>query len=1343
MPSQQESSRIVQTKTSKTSQQQQRISGNFLPTPAPVETTVRAFYPTPRPSPKPPQSSQSVTHHVTQHIHVGVTVPQLKPHQITINLPPPDIQRIVQNPSPLLPSQSRVIVTAKASVSDESGRPLNTTQLVTLPLPTIPASYDDYKEGDESFDPFYRDVPKIRKSHQSAMEKIRVSRGKRSLERPYHFVYGDSQVTREPCRNGDNARESAPHAWVNVEDFRALKESLIKFRDILFRDEANEDASRDDAGDVKNDTERAKTDNEAFDTTPVKHAEDNAIRKVDYSEDLLTEAAKHLDLGKTADKNEEEKTSREDSSSAVKVNNNVSLDKEEHIKNTSELEVEIFSESTTTPPRKNESRGDVIILDSDDDLKVKAAKTDALIEIIIEEETKSGTHDVSKTHEKVTHTGQITGYPIKEESGKQSNAVVNEGRQDLPRETARRKDVKESGERKPGTRRKGSRPRSSRRRMSSRIRQQKTENAEEVTQQEEDVERMTTTASTITPVGNPVTVSTTTVTPPAVSFKAKVAEQIDSNIFRESETETFKEVDTRAIGRHDATYSKGLQSDKSQDAGKNKEMERSFDRQIAEGGAKSSGLRDDKAKEEKQETESTHAPSTDKEGTIFRENPQSAEDAGSKVARASEEKNLFNEGFPYKEYEFPEDDEVDASTQEGETEGTSREVPSTVSSDEVTTSREGNLEQEGSYREDASERSSTDVLDEEGSTARYSGEVSSEELNEYQDTESSAEGTRGTQEDYRESTEGATTFSDYISEEYTDSQEDVAASTEETEGRTEGVLKFTDELPDDRENADAAEGTPASGESGAHDYVDDNYEPENYKGTGTTTQSNESEEDESVEKSEEEKKDAARNSDRKDTEQRIDDSVETQTEYTAGVTEVDDLQEIASLTTTSSTTSAPTTTTSTTMAPTTTAPSTTTASTTTTAKTTTRRPTTTTPRATSPKLFKPTGNRRIYAYSPPTTTPVPVVIKPRAGLFNPKPAKPPKSYNELAPKPMIRKLVLSRKLVTTTTEKLNTENPEMTTEPLMMTTATAATVAATTAATTVATTKVAATTETSTIMAATEAVATTTTGESSKSEENGLESKLEVTERTSSGPSAKNDQANKEDQFPSPSEQNTPVSSSSTEPGITTAEIEASTPRPPSRSPTLASSIERTTEEVDVEPRETTEGTDLLVTTVPPTTLLPEKSERAEVTPTTEKYLETAGTTTTASTSKAHQQKTPSVSSTPPIPDRATSVSILTTVLPRAEDADSVASMEAAILRSSGRKPAPPRKHASFNCLEKEMYRFYGDARDCRLFHYCSPGFTSRQVLDFRFVCEEGTAFDEVTQSCRHDVRNRMCRKRW
>ncbi|XP_011306741.1 mucin-22 isoform X2 [Fopius arisanus] len=154
----------IKTET-QTNSQQHRVSESFVSIP-PSDTgppTVRSFYPTPK------SKSETSTTRITQHIHLPPPppIPQLKPHQVTIHLSPPEIQRLVQNPSPLLPSQSRVIVTAKASVSDESGRPLNTTQLVTLPLPTIPASYDDYKEGDESFDPFYRDVPKIRNSRKS------------------------------------------------------------------------------------------------------------------------------------------------------------------------------------------------------------------------------------------------------------------------------------------------------------------------------------------------------------------------------------------------------------------------------------------------------------------------------------------------------------------------------------------------------------------------------------------------------------------------------------------------------------------------------------------------------------------------------------------------------------------------------------------------------------------------------------------------------------------------------------------------------------------------------------------------------------------------------------------------------------------------------------------------------------------------------------------------------------------------------------------------------------------------------------------------------------------------
>jgi len=1421
VPSQQESSRTVQTKTSQTSQQQQqqqRISGNFLPTSATVETTVRSFYPTPRPSPKHPQSSQSVT----QHIHVSPDMSQLKSHQITINLPPSDIQRIVQNPSPLLPSQSRVIVTAKASVSDESGRPLNTTQLVTLPLPTIPTSYDDYKEGDESFDPFYRDVPKIRKSRQNAMEKI-ILREKRSLEQHYHLIYGvDSLQDRdfkairrnEPCQNKDNAMNKES-VQVNIGDSRAVKKDL-KFRDILFSDEDKN----------KNNTERIEIDSETFDTTSVKQARDNMIRKVDNLEDLKTEASKHWNLNKNADNDEEEEdeeTNHEDSSPNVKVNAEKSLDREKHIKDTSELE--ISTESTTARPRKNKSRGDVIdiiILDSNNDFKEKAtsAKTDAPIEIIIEEETKSGTHEASKTDEKVAHRGQIAEYLIKE-SGKRPNSIGERRQLAVPRETIKRKDAKDSGvahERKSGPRRKTSRSRSSKRRISSRIRQQRTEDVEvaEAIQQKEDMKRTTTTSTVATTVDitttttttttipttstTPTTISTSTdttstVTSSVADFETKVMEQIDSNIFGELESQTFKELDTRAIGQRDAIYSKSLQDGKSHDASRNKDMERSFDRQIVEDRTRSLELRTDKIEKEKQETESMdYIQNTSEEDTTFAENPRSEKTRSTEVMHVSEEKKSFNEEFTSKEYETL-DDEVNMNTNKKETEENLQDGSSKISSDELVTSREGNLEQEElSYHEDTNEKSSTiDILDEESSTANYNEEINSEELNEYQDiTELSTESTRSIQEDYREYSENTeSSTADYTNfEEYTDSQEDDAVE----EGHTEGVLKFTDELPvsDDKEDAETTEESSASNESDAHDYVDDNYEPENYKET-EIEKLNESEEDKNEEKDDEEKKDTSTiDLDHTKNIERIDDSAETQTENMPGVMEIEKINLQESLTTTSSTTTASTSMASTTTASTTIASttmtsittasiipaSTTTASTTTASNTTasnttastttipntttrpattTRRRTTTTTRATPPKLFKPTGNKRIYAYTPPTTTPNPVVIKPRLGLYNPKPAKPPKSYNDLAPKPTIRKLILSRKPATTTaatttivttTEKLNTENPEMTTEPVAATITTTATTipAMTTTATSIIATTTAATTMTTvtTMTPATTVAATTTMTTESIRKESGLENKLaEANEHISLYSSAENDQTNKENQLSSPSEQNTPINSSkNVDPEITTMKIEAFTPYPLSRLSTFASSVEQTTKEMDVKPQETTEDIDILMTTIPPTTLLFEKSEYAEIIPNTEKYLEIAETTI-ASTSEVYQQETSSISSVPPVPERATSASVFaTTILPKAEDTDSVASMEAAIFRSSDRKFANPRKHASFNCLEREMYRFYGDFRDCRLFHYCSPGFNSRQVLDFRFVCEKGTTFDEETQSCRHDVPNRKCRNR-
>ena len=153
---------IINTK----SQTSPRITLNYISTSSPTTQRTTTFT---TPS---PQKVFKVTERIV--------LPQIKSHQITLNVPSQDIQRIVHNSSPLLPSQSRVIVTAKASVSDESGKPLNASQIITLP--TIPSSYDDYKEGDESFDPFYRDVPKINNPSGKTEEGINSKRTKRNVE---------------------------------------------------------------------------------------------------------------------------------------------------------------------------------------------------------------------------------------------------------------------------------------------------------------------------------------------------------------------------------------------------------------------------------------------------------------------------------------------------------------------------------------------------------------------------------------------------------------------------------------------------------------------------------------------------------------------------------------------------------------------------------------------------------------------------------------------------------------------------------------------------------------------------------------------------------------------------------------------------------------------------------------------------------------------------------------------------------------------------------------------------------------------------------------------------------
>ncbi|XP_017876130.2 endochitinase A-like, partial [Ceratina calcarata] len=307
-----------------------------------------------------------------------------------------------------------------------------------------------------------------------------------------------------------------------------------------------------------------------------------------------------------------------------------------------------------------------------------------------------------------------------------------------------------------------------------------------------------------------------------------------------------------------------------------------------------------------------------------------------------------------------------------------------------------------SYKEEKTKKLNDEGEEESKESQEYST-IKSEEINseeystEYQESTEAFYGStyEDPEDDYTESGSFEDTT---LSSERFYSEEEHESSLSDQEDSTEGVLKFTDELPKEKKEDTLENGKSSdSDESMVHDYVDDNYEPENYK--------------------ERESSDSNSLSDEKINKEMMADGRTEEHEKP--------VENIGKNETTESPKSV-------------------------------RIRTTTTVRPTPPKLFKPIAVRKNYNYIPPTTTPNPVVIKPRLSLLNPKPAKPPKSYNELVPKPVIRKFpLLSRKPTTTMSTTTKEEDFTETTEVIT-----------------------------------TEAITTT---EASRSEENVLEGKLEST----------------------------------------------------------------------------------------------------------------------------------------------------------------------------------------------------------------------------------------------------------
>lgn len=84
---------------------------------------------------------------------------------------------VTERPPTKPKSPPRVIVTASASVSDSNGKRLNYTvgNVISAVKPIVAINYDDYKESDFIFDPFFLDVPKLnkrRKTRSNSRRKI-------------------------------------------------------------------------------------------------------------------------------------------------------------------------------------------------------------------------------------------------------------------------------------------------------------------------------------------------------------------------------------------------------------------------------------------------------------------------------------------------------------------------------------------------------------------------------------------------------------------------------------------------------------------------------------------------------------------------------------------------------------------------------------------------------------------------------------------------------------------------------------------------------------------------------------------------------------------------------------------------------------------------------------------------------------------------------------------------------------------------------------------------------------------------------------------------------------------
>ncbi|XP_072940339.1 uncharacterized protein [Epargyreus clarus] len=136
------------------------------------ETSVKHRQQQPYPSPLPSQHPLPFNPFYYDRKRSDDTIPKDESSLAARSVAPPtETEKPPNKPK----SPPRVIVTASASVSDSNGKRLNYTvgNVVSAVKPIVPINYDDYKESDLIFDPFFLDVPKLQKRRKTRSSKNR------------------------------------------------------------------------------------------------------------------------------------------------------------------------------------------------------------------------------------------------------------------------------------------------------------------------------------------------------------------------------------------------------------------------------------------------------------------------------------------------------------------------------------------------------------------------------------------------------------------------------------------------------------------------------------------------------------------------------------------------------------------------------------------------------------------------------------------------------------------------------------------------------------------------------------------------------------------------------------------------------------------------------------------------------------------------------------------------------------------------------------------------------------------------------------------------------------------